>query len=242
MRQVGILNFSKPRTAIHCPYGTRRFFEIQIAYGFCQQLRVVRGLCQPNGVPIEATTSLPSRKAEVAELVIAPACHVVAPVDELDHQTALRTPLPAFPGGHGQDLFVRVVRAPLAGGVRRLLAMSACLRPAGIAGHCSGRVRGGTEEGGAGRAATVHPVLSAEFPGLLLEQAGKFSVHVLAQSLEIEGLTAARRWEQRLVCGGGAEETDNTVDVIVMAARGTNDWPLDAVHARDTRGIPMNKA
>ena len=116
-----------------------------------------------------ARTRLPRPSAEVAELLLAAARHVVAAHCELDEVAARGAALPALFLPEFEHRIVRVVRTGAAG-VRGELAATASLRVTGwrSASDRAGRFCGRTEERGACGDVAVDAVLDAELATLLL--------------------------------------------------------------------------
>lgn len=184
-----------------------------------------------------ALTPLPWHAAQVAELLTAPARHVVAPVDvALDEVLARVTPLPAR---RLPELEHRVVRpssgAAACAWVRPLLAGPA------RAGHAfspgamqdGGGLRRRTEEDGAAAVVAVHPVRSGELgrlaPEVVDEYGGEVSLDLSQRDRDIAAL-----WrEEGLVDGRLKEHGLETRHVEDVATADTDGHVVDVANIVD---------
>lgn len=129
---------------------------------------VLRGDEESLFVPLSALARLPLCGAEVAELVPAPTCHVVAAERELDEVAAPRTALPALLARERDDSLVLRAGTTNERGVCRSLAMATRLCSAFGAREAGGRRSCRSKEGGAGGAVTVYSVLGSELHRLFV--------------------------------------------------------------------------
>ena len=156
---------------------------------------IPRGHEEPVLVPLGAPTRLPPRGAQVAELVSAPARHVVAPVRELDEVAAARAAFPALLRGEVQDLAV-VCRVAGPEAVVGLFALPACASETARAVVRSRGARGGPQECGASWTVTVDAIRCAEFESLLFKRPCDGLAEIATNVAQDERLLAAARGEQ----------------------------------------------
>lgn len=188
---------------------------------------------QPLLLPLWTAARLPIGGAEVAELLAAPARHVVASVRELDEVAAARAALPALLLGEVQDLAVlrRVARMR---GVVGLFALPACADVTARAEVRSWGARSSSQEGRAGWTMAIDTVRSAELESLLFKRPRDGVAEIATYVSQYERLLAAARRIQRLVDRCGSKEVSEAGDVVVMSAGRTNLRAPDGVLTNDT--------
>ena len=150
---------------------------------------------QPLLLPLGAAARLPVGGAEVAELLAAPARHVIAAVRELDEVAAARAAFPALLRGEVQDLAV-VCRVAGPKAVVGLFALPACVSETARAVVRSRGARGGPQECGASWTVTVDAIRCAEFESLLFKRPCDGLAEIATNVAQDERLLAAARGEQ----------------------------------------------
>lgn len=157
---------------------------------------------KPVLVPLLALAVPPLGGAQVAELVSATACHMVAPDREFHEMTAARASLPPGLGSQGNHSSVLRARASGRQSMRSRLAVATCVLPAGGAEEVYRGWGGRAEEGGTGGPLAVHPVLRPELERLPVELLLNFPVQIDMNLFELERLPTTGWWEKGLVDHG----------------------------------------
>ena len=125
---------------------------------------------KPSFVPLSTRAGLPLCRAKVAELVSAPASHMVAPDRELDEVTAAGATLPARSLRELDDSRIFRSGAALRRQVLGSLAVSTGAVPTLRTRETGGGRCRGAEESRAGGTMTIDPILGPKFDRLLVEQ------------------------------------------------------------------------
>jgi len=153
----------------------------------------VRRRCEKPGLlPLGAVTFLPRLRADVTELLLAYAGHVVASHCELHEAMAPRAPLPALLLCKSKHCRVVCGRARITA-MSSFLAMPARMREACPAHNTAWGVGGCSEERRASGLIAVYAVGDGEFEGFLLEGCCEADAEVWAYLGELECALAAAR-------------------------------------------------